>query len=86
MAEKNKPERFEKAFRGVPSHIWRLFTDPHKHLAHHVKDVAGEAHMGINSALESYLSRYEDSIRADQPTKTANADSPGSATVPQIQQ
>jgi hypothetical protein len=86
MAEKNKPERFEKAFRGVPRHIWRLFTDPQKDLASHVKDVAGAAHMGINSALENYFSRYEESIKADQPTKTPNGDSSGSDAVPQIQE
>jgi phosphatidate phosphatase APP1 len=28
MEEKNEPERFEKAFEYVPSHIWRVFEDP----------------------------------------------------------
>ncbi|CAI7580890.1 unnamed protein product [Penicillium glandicola] len=28
MEEKNKPERFEKAFEYVPSHIWTVFDDP----------------------------------------------------------
>ncbi|KXG47105.1 protein of unknown function DUF2183 [Penicillium griseofulvum] len=28
MEEKNEPERFEKAFKYVPSHIWRVFADP----------------------------------------------------------
>lgn len=26
--EKNKPERFEKAFRDVPKEVWTVFTDP----------------------------------------------------------
>jgi hypothetical protein len=26
--EKNEPERFEKAFEGVPPEAWHLFTDP----------------------------------------------------------
>ena len=25
---KNEPGRFEKAFRGVPRGVWRVFTDP----------------------------------------------------------
>ncbi|KAJ5384802.1 hypothetical protein N7517_002713 [Penicillium concentricum] len=28
MEEKNEPERFEKAFEYVPSHIWTVFEDP----------------------------------------------------------
>lgn len=27
-AEKNKPERFEKAFKDVPKDVWTVFTDP----------------------------------------------------------
>ena len=27
-ATKNNPERFEKAFRGVPRDVWRVFEDP----------------------------------------------------------
>ena len=26
--ELNAPERFEKAFKGVPSEIWKTFEDP----------------------------------------------------------
>lgn len=26
--EKNKSERFEKAFKGVPRDVWRVFEDP----------------------------------------------------------
>ncbi|CAK7212316.1 hypothetical protein SCUCBS95973_001422 [Sporothrix curviconia] len=28
MAEKNEPERFEKAFEGVPASVWHVFEDP----------------------------------------------------------
>lgn len=28
MDEKNKPERFEMAFKGVPRHVWRVFDEP----------------------------------------------------------
>ena len=52
MSEKNKPERFEKAFDGVPSHIWRLFTNPQEDLGEHVRQVAGEVHIGTTSTLQ----------------------------------
>lgn len=45
MEEKNKDERFAKAFEGVESHIWKVFTEPDE-LAEHVKHLAGTAHMG----------------------------------------
>lgn len=28
IADKDKPERFEKAFEGVPKDVWHLFEDP----------------------------------------------------------
>lgn len=28
IEEKNKPPRFEKAFKGVPKDIWHVFDDP----------------------------------------------------------
>lgn len=28
IEEKNEPERFEKAFRGVPKSVWHVFEDP----------------------------------------------------------
>jgi phosphatidate phosphatase APP1 len=55
MSEKNKPERFEKAFKKVPRSVWRLFTDPRKDLAEHVKYVADGANIGITGALQDYL-------------------------------
>lgn len=27
-ATKNHPDRFEKAFKGVPRDVWQLFEDP----------------------------------------------------------
>ena len=53
MEEKNKPERFTKAFEGVPDHVWKVFVDPHE-LGDHVKDVAGQAHIGIVGALQAW--------------------------------
>ena len=43
MEAKNKPERFEKAFEGVPGSVWKLFTMPSE-LADHVSHLAGTAH------------------------------------------
>lgn len=28
IEEKNRPERFEEAFKGVPRHVWHVFEDP----------------------------------------------------------
>ena len=42
MTEKNKAERFEKAFEGVPRDIWMLFENP-KELEGHANSVAGKA-------------------------------------------
>lgn len=28
MEEKNAPERFEQAFKGIPEHVWTVFEDP----------------------------------------------------------
>ena len=36
MADKNKPERFTKAFKDVPSDVWQVFENPTE-LAEHVK-------------------------------------------------
>ena len=52
MTKKNRSERFERAFQGVPSHIWRLFTNPQNDLMDHVKQVAGEPHVGANYSLQ----------------------------------
>ena len=55
MTEKNKPERFEKAFTGVPSDVWRLFTHPQE-LAEHVKQVAGdEANIGMTGLYSGWF-------------------------------
>ncbi len=42
MTEKNKAERFEKAFEGIPKDIWMLFEDP-RTLEQHASRVAREA-------------------------------------------
>ena len=72
MTEKNRPERFEKAFEGVPAHIWRLFTNPQKDLVEHVKHVAGDAHIGKTGVLQRSFCRLEQSIKADQRTASPN--------------
>jgi hypothetical protein len=28
IEEKNEPERFQKAFKGVPTHVWHVFETP----------------------------------------------------------
>lgn len=28
IGEKNEPERFEKAFEGIPDDVWHVFEDP----------------------------------------------------------
>jgi phosphatidate phosphatase APP1 len=30
MEEKNKPERFEEAFKEIPSDVWTVFEDPNE--------------------------------------------------------
>lgn len=30
IEDKNKPERFEKAFEGVPKSVWHVFEDPNE--------------------------------------------------------
>lgn len=53
MTEKNKPERFEKAFEGVPSHVWRVFVLPDD-LKDHIEHIAGENHMNIVEKLSGF--------------------------------
>lgn len=43
MEQKNKDERFKKAFKDVPEHVWRVFVNPGE-LENHVKHLTGEAH------------------------------------------
>lgn len=38
--ERNKPERFEKAFEGVPKNVWHVFDDP-KELYEKVEALVG---------------------------------------------
>lgn len=58
MEEKNKPERFEKAFQGVPSHVWRVFVLPDD-LKDHITHIAGEAHLGVVGALTGFFCGQE---------------------------
>ncbi len=53
MEQKNKPERFAKAFDGIDKQVWKVFVDPHE-LADHVKHVVGHAHLGVVSALQAW--------------------------------
>lgn len=62
MEEKNKDERFIKAFEGVEPHIWKVFQEPDE-LAEHVKHLAGGAHMGLVGALKGYFCRQEQAIK-----------------------
>lgn len=54
MEKKNKPERFEKAFEGVPKHVWHVFVLPDD-LKEHIVHLAGEAHMGVLGALSGFF-------------------------------
>ena len=58
MEEKNQPERFAKAFEGVPAHVWRVFERPEE-LADHLKHLAGEAHLGLVGGLQGYFCKDE---------------------------
>lgn len=58
MEKKNKPERFEKAFEGVPANIWRVFVLPDD-LKDHVMHIAGESHMGVIGGLTSFFCGQE---------------------------
>ena len=40
MDQKNQDERFQKAFKDVPEHVWRVFVTPDE-LANHVKHLGG---------------------------------------------
>jgi hypothetical protein len=86
MTEKNKPERFEKAFKGIPRSVWRLFTDPRKDLAEHVKHIADEANIDITGALQGYLCPPEQNIKADQRIASANVDSGGKTALSESQE
>jgi hypothetical protein len=62
MEEKNKDERFTKAFEGVDAHIWKVFQEPDE-LAEHVKHLAGAAHIGLVGALQGYFCKQEQAIK-----------------------
>lgn len=67
MTKKNTPERFEIAFEDVPSRVWKLFTEPKRDLAGHVKRVARTEHVAISSSLNEYVGHYGKGVEPDQP-------------------
>ncbi|KAK5105579.1 hypothetical protein LTS08_001856 [Lithohypha guttulata] len=54
MEEKNQPERFEKAFEGIPQQVWKVFVLPDE-LKDHVATMVGEQHQGVLSTLSSFF-------------------------------
>lgn len=63
MEAKNTKERFEAAFTGVPSYIWRVFEQP-EDLAEHLAHVAGDAHIGLVGKLQAYFCKDEQAMKA----------------------
>lgn len=53
MEKKNEPERFEKAFEGVPSNVWKVFILPDE-LKDHITQISGDAHLNVCGALSNY--------------------------------
>lgn len=62
MEKKNKPERFEQAFQGVPSHVWKVFVLPDE-LVEHVSQIAGAAHFDVLDALAGYSCGHERKVQ-----------------------
>lgn len=58
MDKKNKAERFEEAFEGIPSNVWKVFVLPDE-LKDHLTQVAGEARIDIMSQLSAYFCGHE---------------------------
>ena len=82
MEQKNKDERFEKAFKDIPKDVYQVFTNPSE-LAHHVKHLSGEAHLGVTGALSGYFYGTEQNMRAAdkdaQPPETTDASAPNTS-------
>jgi len=51
MEEKNKPERFQRAFEGIPSTVWKVFDSP-TDLDGVVDHLAGLAHTGVVGPIQ----------------------------------
>lgn len=52
MEEKNKDERFAKAFEKVPERVWKVFTRPEE-VKEHLRHLAGQDDLGgVNEGLE----------------------------------
>ncbi|KAI0880179.1 uncharacterized protein GGS22DRAFT_182517 [Annulohypoxylon maeteangense] len=56
---KNEPERFEKAFEGVPREIWHVFSEP------------TECHKFIQDAVSSYIQRHHSAMSAPKRQKSS---------------
>ena len=54
MDNKNKQERFDKAFEGIPTTVWRVFVLPDE-LKDHLSHVAGQAHLSLVGSLTGYF-------------------------------
>lgn len=52
MDKKNQPARFDRAFEGVPRHVWRVFERPEE-LMGPVRQLAAEAGLGLVGQLHS---------------------------------
>lgn len=53
MEKKNLPERFEKAFEGVPANVWRVFVLPDE-LVQHISTIAKENNVGVLDDFSCY--------------------------------
>jgi phosphatidate phosphatase APP1 len=53
MEKKNKPERFENAFEGIPANVWKLFVLPDE-LVGHISTIADDAKLGVMENFACY--------------------------------
>lgn len=65
METKNEKSRFDKAFEGVPAHVWRVFERPEE-LADHLKHLAGDAHLGLVGGLKAYFCKDEQQMKGSR--------------------
>lgn len=63
MEQKNKDERFKKAFEGIPAHVWRVFVRPEE-LGDHVKHLIGDAHIGMTGAFTGFFYETEQNMKS----------------------
>lgn len=53
MEKKNLPERFAKAFEGIPANVWKVFVLPDE-LVEHISTIAKDANLGVLDAFSCY--------------------------------